>query len=71
VNEHARGDVEVLQLENARLAWLVAQMQSGDDMVAENAALQARLEQVGTLMFTAVACIRRSRKILQHVSLVR
>ena len=47
VNEHARGDVEALQLENARLARLLAQLRSGDDTVAaENAALHARLEQV-------------------------
>ena len=47
VNEHARGDVEALQLENARLARLVVQLRRGDDVVAaENAALHARLEQV-------------------------
>ncbi len=60
VNEHARGDVEALQLENARLARLVAQLRSGDDTVAtENAALHARLDQV-----TASACVATASSCL-------
>ena len=47
VNEHTRGDVEALQLENQRLARLVAQLRCGDDtLAAENAALRERLEHV-------------------------
>ena len=50
MNEHARGDVEALQLENARLARLVAQLRCSDDTVAaDNAALHARLEHVTIL----------------------
>ena len=50
VNEHARGDVEALQMENQRLARLVAQLRCGDDTLsAEIAALRERLEQVALL----------------------